>query len=203
MGETGHICLPICVEHSETNFVGASLDGAVDEKRIVEIKCPTEPETFEIVKAGRVPPQYLAQVQHNLYAAEADVCDFVAFFKGEGAILSVTRNEKYITQLINSEQMFWDWVTDKKFPVGDGESNRDGDEEWKMCVERYLTAQAQVRFGEHNLRRAKVGLMRAMNSSAKVRGAGVTVSMRVKSGYVEQKPRTVEEALILTVAHLD
>ena len=201
MGQRKTLVFPACVEHDELKFAAASLDGITeDQSLIVEIKCPQEPETWEIAKAGRVPAQYIAQVQHQLFVTGAELCHFVVWYRREGVWVDVKRNERFIAELTNHEAEFWSWVESGVFPLPTGEMEMDGDEGWKMAVDRYLTAQAQVRFGEANLRRAKVGLMKMM-PSAKVVGAGVRVSISIKPGHAV-KAFTVEESLSLMVNHL-
>ena len=202
MGQRKILVVPMCVEHDQLKFAAASLDGITeDQSLIVEVKAPTEPETWEIAKAGRVPPQYIAQVQHQLFVTGAELCHFVVWYRGQGVWVDVKRNEGFIAELTNHEAEFWSWVERGVFPLPTGEMEMDGDEGWKMAVDRYLTAQAQVRFGEANLRRAKVGLMKMM-SSAKIVGAGVRVSIGIRPGYREKAPRVVEERLDLSINHL-
>lgn len=202
MGQRGVLVPAACVEHDKVKFAAASLDGlSEDGSLIVEIKAPREPETYEIAKAGRVPPQYIAQVQHQLFVTGAEICDFVAFYRRQGAIVQVKRAEKFIAALLNAEAEFWSWVEAGKFPLPEGEMELGDDADWKAVVDAFLTAQAQVRFGEANLRRARVKLMRMM-PAAKVTGAGVRVSIGIKPGYRERAPRVVEESLSLMVNHL-
>lgn len=198
MAQTGNVCAPVCVEHSKTAFAAASLDGMVDDKRIVEIKSPKESETWEIAQTNCVPSQYLAQVQHQLYASEtAEVCDFVVFYRGEGCIVEVKRNERFIARLINAEATFWEWVQAGEFPLPQGEAGRD-DNDWMAALDARAMAQAQVRFGEANLRRANGRIMQMMNAG-KIHGCGYTVTLKLRNGYTEKTPRAVEETLSLTV----
>lgn len=61
-------------------MVGCSLDGDVDDfAGIVELKCPTSAVHYGYVKAGAVPSNHLAQIQHNLWISGAEWCDFASF----------------------------------------------------------------------------------------------------------------------------
>lgn len=61
-------------------MVGCSLDGDVDDfAGIVELKCPMSATHYGYIKAGAVPGNHLAQIQHNLWISGAEWCDFVSY----------------------------------------------------------------------------------------------------------------------------
>jgi putative phage-type endonuclease len=60
--------------------IGCSLDGDVDDlKGIVELKCPKSATHVSYLRAGRMPPDYVPQVTHNLWVTGAEYCDFVSY----------------------------------------------------------------------------------------------------------------------------
>lgn len=60
--------------------VGCSLDGVVrGGVGIVEIKCPKSAQHLRTLRANGVLPEYLPQVQHNLWVSGAWWCDFVSY----------------------------------------------------------------------------------------------------------------------------
>lgn len=60
--------------------IGCSLDGDVDDLTgIIELKCPKSATHVAYLKANRLPPEYVAQVTHNLWVTGALWCDFVSF----------------------------------------------------------------------------------------------------------------------------
>lgn len=60
--------------------VGCSLDGDVRNfEGIIEIKCPKSTTHVSYLKDPRLPPEYVAQVTHNLWVTGAAWCDFVSF----------------------------------------------------------------------------------------------------------------------------
>ncbi len=64
----------------EDIMAGCSLDGHCgDFREIVEIKCPKSSTHVGYLKAGRLPPDYVAQVSHNLWVTGAEACHFVSF----------------------------------------------------------------------------------------------------------------------------
>jgi hypothetical protein len=59
--------------------VGASLDGYVgDYEGIVEVKCPQLHTHYGYIMSGP-PPDYLAQITHQLFVTGAAWCDFVSY----------------------------------------------------------------------------------------------------------------------------
>jgi len=61
---------------------GCSLDGMFYEggkTGIFEAKCPKPAIHWEYLKAERVPPQYIPQIEHNLWITGADFSDFASY----------------------------------------------------------------------------------------------------------------------------
>lgn len=60
--------------------VGCSLDGFTGgRKGIFEAKCPKMATHIEYLLANRIPPEYVAQLTHNLWVTGAEYVDFVSF----------------------------------------------------------------------------------------------------------------------------
>ena len=83
---------------------GSSPDGLVDDKGLIEIKCPNNTTHTKYLYDNKLPIIYKAQVQGNLFCTERDWCDFVSFnpnFKEQQKLLivKVYRDEKYIKSL--------------------------------------------------------------------------------------------------------
>lgn len=67
------------VQHDDV-MAGCSLDGDVGNLTgIIELKCPKSATHLRYLRAGVVPPDYLAQVTHNLWVTGAAWCDFASF----------------------------------------------------------------------------------------------------------------------------
>lgn len=98
------------VEH-ETLMAGVSPDGLVGEDGLIEIKCPTTANHIETLRGGKVPTQYIPQVQGQMWITGRKWCDFVSFDPRlpESAQLFVTRverDEAYIENLIAEVTQF-------------------------------------------------------------------------------------------------
>jgi putative phage-type endonuclease len=79
--ERSDLMMPYVVE-GEDNYA-ASLDGlSFDGERIVEIKCPWKGSASDLwarAVRGQVPPHYGCQVQVELMASGAELCDFAVY----------------------------------------------------------------------------------------------------------------------------
>lgn len=67
------------VDHPEIAMSGASPDGLVDERGLVEIKCPNTATHLDTLLSGLVPSKYVTQMQWQLACTGRDWCDFVSF----------------------------------------------------------------------------------------------------------------------------
>jgi len=94
----------------------ASLDGiSQDRKTAVEIKCPGD-ATHAIALAGDVPPQYVAQLQHQMFVCELPFIYYMSWTTHSYKILKVERDEKYIEVLTQKELEFWEYVKNFECP---------------------------------------------------------------------------------------
>jgi putative phage-type endonuclease len=108
---------PKIVTHETIPYIMASLDGFHEQtKTILEIKCPGK-ETHEMAKAGKVPDYYLAQLQHQMLAANANLVHYYSFFENNGALVSVCRDNVFITEkLMPALEKFWFLMQNKTPP---------------------------------------------------------------------------------------
>lgn len=67
------------VEHPAIDMSGASPDGLVGEKGLLEIKCPTPANHVDIVLSKKSPAKYYAQMQWQMACTGRDWCDFVSY----------------------------------------------------------------------------------------------------------------------------
>lgn len=62
-----------------SDFVGCSPDGLVGDDGLVEIKCPNTTTHIQYLLDNRMPPEYIDQVQTQLWVCNRVWCDFVSF----------------------------------------------------------------------------------------------------------------------------
>ena len=91
--------------------IGASPDGLVNKDGLLEIKCPNSATHLETLISGKVPRQYIAQVQGQLLITERNWADFVSYDprmpeNAKIKIIRVERDEAYIRELIYELEEF-------------------------------------------------------------------------------------------------
>jgi len=102
--------------HPVERWIGASPDGGLTaEEGLVEIKCPyTTREHVRTLLKKTVPPQYIDQVQGQLWVTGKQWCDFVSYdprMKDKGlVIVRVDRDEAVIEELADRIIKFRDLV---------------------------------------------------------------------------------------------
>jgi len=65
--------------HDELN-AGCSVDGLVDPDGIIEIKCPYNSKNhLQTIESNKVPSQYVAQVQGNMFITGRKWCDYISY----------------------------------------------------------------------------------------------------------------------------
>lgn len=95
--ETGFIPHP-------TMMAGASPDGLIEEDGIFEAKRQLRDIHIDVLLTGKIPNQYVPQVQGNLWIAKRQWCDFVSYNETlpeplNLVIVRVMRDEGYIKNL--------------------------------------------------------------------------------------------------------
>lgn len=83
--------------------IGVSPDGLVGDDGLIEIKCPLASTHIKNIMLGRVPAEYIPQIQGGLWVTGRKWCDFVSFnpnIKGpKYHCIRVERDEEYIENL--------------------------------------------------------------------------------------------------------
>ena len=83
--------------------IGSSTDGFVGDDGIIEIKCPNSTTHIKNMVAGKMPPEYKAQVQGGLWVTGRKWCDFVSYdpriTEAPYFCERIGRDEKYIQEL--------------------------------------------------------------------------------------------------------
>jgi len=90
--------------HATLSFVGASLDGLVDDDGTIEIKCPKSPQIHLQRFLDGVPDEYVAQIQGGLWVSGRKWCDFISYDPDTDErfkllVIRVFRDEAYIKNL--------------------------------------------------------------------------------------------------------
>lgn len=67
------------IDHPRINWSGASPDGLVGARGLVEIKCPNTATHLDTLINNGVAGKYITQMQWQMACAERDWCDFVSY----------------------------------------------------------------------------------------------------------------------------
>lgn len=100
----------ICI--SDDYMAGASPDGFVGDKGMIEIKCPYNTGNHvKTIIAGEMPKEHVPQVQGNLWINGREWCDFISYdprISGESRIFvsRVYRDNEYIKKLAAKVENF-------------------------------------------------------------------------------------------------
>lgn len=80
--ETGLVVREAGFAYLPALAAGCSVDGLIEDQDgegILECKCPKTATHVAYLLGGRIPPEYLAQVTHNVWITGASYADFVSF----------------------------------------------------------------------------------------------------------------------------
>lgn len=93
----------IAMFKSDCGNFGYSPDGLIGDDGLIEIKCPLAITHLNYILDGKMPKDYIQQVQCGLWVSERKWCDFVSYhpnFKEQKLfIVRVERDEDYISKL--------------------------------------------------------------------------------------------------------
>jgi putative phage-type endonuclease len=90
------------VLHPLQDFSGASPDGLVGDDGLLEIKCPKTETLFAWLDSGKVPDEYILQMQWQMACTERQWCDFYGFddrVPGVHFLQRVPRSDELIASL--------------------------------------------------------------------------------------------------------
>jgi putative phage-type endonuclease len=180
---------PACVEHSDLNWMIASLDGLSECKKfIVEIKCPVKEERhLDVFMSGKIPSYYFAQVQHQLAVTGLELAYFYSYFNGEGVLVEVPRDQKYIDNLMNKEKEFHQSILDGVPPAPTNKDYRDNDSlEWSRTASELKDIKVKMKQLQEQEKILKNELI-TLASGVPTKGYGVTVFPVTRSGTIDYK----------------
>ena len=84
------------------DFIGVSPDGLIGDDGLIEIKCPNDSVYFKLLLSDNIKPEYIAQMQMQLYVTNRQYCYFVSYnpnFEKSLYIKKITRDEEMIEKL--------------------------------------------------------------------------------------------------------
>ena len=106
------------VPHPNILMAGASPDGFVGVKGLVEIKCPNTATMIETLLTKKCPQKYFTQIQFQLACTDRVFCDYVVFDPRmpkhlQLFVTRVERDEDFIAHIEDEIQIFLSEVDEK------------------------------------------------------------------------------------------
>ena len=89
-----------CVELND--YILASPDGLIGDDGLIEIKCPNDSIYFKLLLSNNIKPEYIAQMQMQMYVTDRQYCYFVSYnpnFEKSLYIKKINRDEEMIDKL--------------------------------------------------------------------------------------------------------
>ena len=84
------------------DFIGVSPDGLIGNDGLIEIKCPNDNIYFKLLLSNNIKPEYIAQMQMQMYVTDRQYCYFVSYnpnFEKSLYIKKINRDEEMIEKL--------------------------------------------------------------------------------------------------------
>lgn len=84
------------------DFIGVSPDGLIGDDGLIEIKCPNDSIYFKLLLSNNIKPEYIAQMQMQMYVTDRQYCYFVSYnpnFEKSLYIKKINRDEEMIDKL--------------------------------------------------------------------------------------------------------
>ena len=98
---------PVLVGFIRNVKTGASPDALIGENGLLEIKTKLPHLLLPHLLSGSVPPEHKAQVHGQIWIAEREWCDFVAYWPNiRPLIIRVYRDDDYIRNMAHEVEMF-------------------------------------------------------------------------------------------------
>jgi len=83
--------------------IGCSPDGIIKEtKHLLEVKCPQPKKQIKVLRDAKLPTEYKAQTQMQLYVCNAEKLQFISYHpKSEALMVTVERDDVFLHCLKN------------------------------------------------------------------------------------------------------
>jgi putative phage-type endonuclease len=183
--DTGFLIVPCVVLHPKHDWMVASLDGLdVEEKNIVEIKCPGR-EDHAVAKQGLVPSKYIPQLMHQMEVCEMDKAYYYSFTGQEGVIVILKRDEAYISKMLEAEKEFLQHLQELTPPrFSDKDIVRRQDVEWVRASEAWRDLSVQMEELERQMKNTRETLITLANNQC-CQGEGVRLTRSISKGRID------------------
>lgn len=99
--------------HDKDKLFGCSPDGLVGKDGALEVKCPLSHTHVRYLLAGKIPTDYIQQIQGQLFVTGRKWVDFFSHYPGiKPLLIRVKRDEKFISKLSTELSIFCKELTE-------------------------------------------------------------------------------------------
>jgi len=98
--ETGHAIQRVGFITTDDDKAGCSPDGLIGEDGGIEIKAPQSPKHVEYILAGKLPPEYAAQVHGSMYVTGRAWWKFVSYRRHFPPLILTIERDEDVQELI-------------------------------------------------------------------------------------------------------
>lgn len=181
---TGILVFPTVKTHAKLSWMIASLDGIdVEEKHIVEIKCPG-PVDHQKALDRQVPEKYYPQIQHQLAVTGLSWAFYFSYTRSSSITIEVPRDDKFIDSMIAKESEFYNHMIEFTPPAL---TERDyiarDDPQWHEYARQYISVKKQLNHLEAH-EKALRGQLISLSEKSNSCGAGIRLSRIVRRGGI-------------------
>ena len=182
----GIAMVPMVVESTEFDFLGASLDGISELGNILlEIKCGGS-KLHAMAAKGEIPEYYKDQMQHQLIVTGAERCYYYSYDGTDGICIEVFPDPAFKESFIPKARDFWRCVALGEAPPLEDSDYRDmnGDMSWKTIADNYKEICMQIKSLEEQKESYRKGLMK-LSGDMPCLGEGVRLTKTMMKGRVD------------------
>jgi putative phage-type endonuclease len=109
--------VPVCFQHSQFDYLRASLDGYDSKLGVLEAKLVGQEVLKTALEKGEIPKHHFIQMQHQFAVSGADVGNWFGHDgKKNGALIEIVADKEVIKRLQDKEHRFWSDLKDGKMP---------------------------------------------------------------------------------------
>jgi putative phage-type endonuclease len=177
--------IPLVVESTEFEFLGASLDGmSIEANCLLEIKCGG-PKLHGMALRGEIPQYYRDQMQHQLLVTGAEKCFYYSYNGVDGICIEVTPDPDFKTNFIPKAREFWRCIAFAESPALQDADYKymSDDPEWRVLAAEYRTICEQIKTLEEIKENHRKELLRLCGNQNCL-GDGVKVMKTIMRGRI-------------------
>ncbi len=178
--------IPCCVESTQYNFLGASLDGLSPCGRyILEVKCNGE-KIHALVKEGIIPEEHKVQVQDQLLVTKAEKCFYYSFDGENGICIEIFPDFEMHIKIISLARDFMKNIAYFESPalMDKDYKNMNQDSLWNETAALYKELDAHIKLLEDKKDEARRKLIQLCNMQ-NCEGSGLKVLQVITKGRVD------------------